>query len=145
MMMSSNDFIYVYGLKIKATSKIKIQRVVSVLALSDVGIYLGGGPFKTDIGIVHLHPVQSSHWVLCNHECYFDSYCITTPTNLSQIIIERNSNCFSSEFKTQGLTSTKRSFCATYCLYIFYLTEDFGINFKSAVLNLYYRKLSLQK
>ena len=34
------------------------------------------------------------------------------------------------------------SFCASYCLYIYYLTEVLGIVFKSAVLNLYYQRFS---
>ena len=36
------------------------------------------------------------------------------------------------------------SFCASYCLYINYLTEVLGIDFKSAVLKLYYRRFSLK-
>ena len=31
------------------------------------------------------------------------------------------------------------SFCASYCLYIIYLTKNVGIDFKSSVLNLYYQ------
>ena len=34
------------------------------------------------------------------------------------------------------------SFCASYCLYIIYLTTVLGIYFKSAVLNLYYQRFS---
>ena len=33
------------------------------------------------------------------------------------------------------------SFCASYCLYIVYLTKMFGIDFEPAVLNLYYQKI----
>ena len=33
------------------------------------------------------------------------------------------------------------SYCASYCLYIIYLTKIVGIDFKSAVLNLYYQRL----
>ena len=34
------------------------------------------------------------------------------------------------------------SYCANYCLYIIYLTKVLGIDFESAVLNLYYQRLS---
>ena len=34
------------------------------------------------------------------------------------------------------------SFCARYCLYILYLTKGWGIDLESAVLNLYYQRLS---
>ena len=33
------------------------------------------------------------------------------------------------------------SFCGSYCLYLFYLTKVIGIDFKSAVLNLYYQSI----
>ena len=33
------------------------------------------------------------------------------------------------------------SFCASYCLYIIYLVKVLGIDFKSAVLNLYYQMI----
>ena len=34
------------------------------------------------------------------------------------------------------------SFCASYCIYIIYLIKLLGIDFKSAVLNLYYQRFS---
>ena len=34
------------------------------------------------------------------------------------------------------------SFCASYCFFILYLTKVLGIDFKSAVLNLYYQRVS---
>ena len=41
------------------------------------------------------------------------------------------------------MANTKNdSFCASYCLYIFYLTKVLGIEFISAVLNLLYQKFS---
>ena len=55
-MMVFNDFVKKYKLKNKATSNIKIQQVLSSLSLNDVGIYLRDGPFKSNIGIVILHP-----------------------------------------------------------------------------------------
>ena len=54
--MMFHDFIKNYNLKNKATSNIKIQQVLSSLSLNDVGIYLGDGPFESDIEIVNLHP-----------------------------------------------------------------------------------------
>ena len=36
----------------------------------------------------------------------------------------------------------KMSFCASYCLYIVNLVKVFGIDYKSAVLNLYYQRFS---
>ena len=34
------------------------------------------------------------------------------------------------------------SFCASYCLYVIHLVKVLGIDFKSAVLNLYYQRFS---
>ena len=80
--MSVNDVIHKCTLKSKATSKIKMQQILSYLTLNDVGIYLRGGPFESGIGIVNLHPFQCTHWVLCYHDCYIDSYGITLPNKL---------------------------------------------------------------
>ena len=134
MIMSFNDFIHKFNLKIKATSNITIKQVLSSLSLSDVGIYLRDGPFKTNKGIVNIHPFHGTHWVLCNHECYFDSSGITPPKKLSKFIIKRNGNCLFSEYQKEGLTSKRDSCCAVYCLYIIYLTKVVRIDFKSAVL-----------
>ena len=68
-----NDFIKKHNLKNKATSNIKIQQVLSSLSLNDIGIYLRGGPFESDIDIVNLHPSKGTHWVLYIHGNYFDS------------------------------------------------------------------------
>ena len=57
-------FIHKYILKKKATSNVEIQQALSSLFLSVVGNYLRDGPFKTDTGIVKLHPFQGTHWVL---------------------------------------------------------------------------------
>ena len=46
----------------KATSKMKIQHVLSSLSLNDIGIYLRDYPFESDIGIVNLHPYKGNHW-----------------------------------------------------------------------------------
>ena len=66
-MITFNDFIKKFNFKNKATSNIKIQNILSSLSLNDVGIYLRDGPFKSDIGIVNLHPSKGTHWV-----CYIN-------------------------------------------------------------------------
>ena len=57
--------------------------------------------------------------------------------NLSKFSIKRNGYCLYSENQIQK----NESFCASYCLYINYLTKVLGIDFKSAVLNLYYQMM----
>ena len=91
--MTFNDFIQKYKLKDKTTSNIKIQQVLSSLNLSDIEIYLRDGPFRSDIGIVNLHPFRGSHWVCYINENYFDSYGIVRPIKLSKFIIKRNGYC----------------------------------------------------
>ena len=135
--MSFNDFIKKYNLRNKATSNIKIQQVLSSLGLSDVGIYLRDGSFLSDIGIVNMHPSRGTHWILYVDENYFDSYGCAPPKKLSKFIIKRNGYCLYSEYQIHK----NDSFCASYCLYILHLTKVLGIDFKSAVLNLYYQRL----
>ena len=135
--MTFNDFIKKYNLKNKATSNLKIQQVLSSLSLKDIGIYLRDGPFESDIGIVNLHPSKGTHWVCFINENCFDSYGIVCPKNLSKFIIKRNGYCLYSEYQIQK----NDSYCASYCLYIIYLTKVIGIDFKSAVLNLYYQMI----
>ena len=134
--MSIDDFIKKHNLKNKATSNKKIQKVLNSIGLNDVNIYLRDGPFSSDIGIVNLHPTRGSHWVSYIHENYFDSYGITPPRKLSKFIIKRNGYCLYSEYQIQK----EDSFCGSCCLYIIYLIKVLGIDFKSAVLNLYYQR-----
>ena len=137
--MSFNDFVKNYGLKNKATSNIKIYKVLKMIGLdSKVGIYLRDGSFSSDIGVVNLHPSKGTHWVSYINENYFDGYGCSPPRKLSKFIIKRNGYCFYSEYQIQKTDS----FCASYCLYIIYLTKVLGIGFKSAVLNLYYQRFS---
>ena len=135
-MMTFNDFVHIYNLKNKATSNIKIQQILSSLSLNDVGIYLRDGPFESDIGIVNLHPSKGTHWVCYTNENYFDGYGVVCPKKLSKLIIKRNGYCLYSDYQIQK----NDSFCASYCLYIIYLVKVLGIDFKSAVLNLYYQR-----
>ena len=133
MILTFNEFIKKHNLRNKATSNIKIQQVFSSLSLNDSGVYLRDGPFESDIGIVNLHPTRGSHWVCYINENYFDSYGCSPPKKLSKFIIKRNGFCLYSEYQIQK----NDSFCASYCLYIIYLTKVLGIDFKSVVLNLY--------
>ena len=133
-----NDFVKKYKLKNKATSNIKIQKVLDSMRLNNVGIYLRDGLFSSDIGIVNLHPSKGTHWVCYINENYFDSYGCVCPKKLSKFIIKRNEYCLYSEYQIQK----NDSYCASYCLYIIYLTKMLGIDFKSAVLNLYYQRIS---
>ena len=136
--MLFNDFVKKYKLKNKVTSNIKIQQVLSSLSLNDVRSYLRDGPCESDIGIVNLHPSEGTHWVCYINENYFDSYGVVCPKKLSKFFIKRNGYCLYSEYQIQK----NDSFCASYCLYIIYLTKIVGIDFKSAVLNLYYQRFS---
>ena len=141
MMMMFNDFMKKCNLKNKATSNIKIQQVLSSLSLNDVGIYLRDGPFESDIGIVNLHTSKGTHWVCYLNEKYFDSYGCSPPLNLSRLIMKQYGLCLYSEYKNPGLTNKRDSYCASYCFYILYLIKVLGIDFKSAVLNLYYQMI----
>ena len=134
--MSFNDFVHKYNLKNKATSNMKIQKVLTSIGLDNINIYQRDGPFSSDIGIVNLHPSKGTHWVCYINENYFDSYGIVCPKKLSKFIIKRNGYCLYSEYQIQK----NDSFCASYCLYIIYLTKVLGIDFKYSVLNLYYQR-----
>ena len=133
--MTFNDFVKKYILKNKATSNIKIQQILNSIGLNNVGIYLGDGPFESDIRIVNLHPSKGTHWTCYVNENYFDSYGCVCPKKLSKFIIKRNGYCLYSEYQIQK----EDSYCASYCLYIIYLTKVLGIDFKYSVLNLYYQ------
>ena len=136
--MSFNDSVHKHNFKNKATSNIKIYEVLKKIELdSKVGIYLRDGSFSSDIGIVNLHPSKGTHWVSYLNENSFDSYGCAPPKKLSKLIIKRNGYCLYSEYQIQK----NDSFCASYCLYIIYLTKLLGIDFKSAVLYLYYQMM----
>ena len=92
--MKFNDFIKKYKLKNKPTSNIKIQNILSSLSLNDVGIYSRDGPFKSDIGVVNLHPSKGTHWVCYINENYFDSYGVVCPKKLSKFITKRKKILF---------------------------------------------------
>ena len=138
-MITFNEFIKKINLKNRATSNIKIHEVLKKMGLdSEVGVYLRDGSFQSDIGIVNLHPSKGTHWVCYINENYFDSYGCVCLKRLSKFIIKRNGYCLYSEYQIQK----NDSFCASYCLYINYLTKVLGVDFTFAVLNLYYQSFS---
>ena len=100
-MMSFNDFLKKYILKNKATSNIRIQKVLTSIGLKNVNIYLRDGQFSSDIGIVNLHPSKGSHWVCYINENYFDSYGCSPPKKLSKFIIKQNGFCLYTEYQIQ--------------------------------------------
>ena len=115
-------------MKNKATSNIKLYEVLKKIGLdSKVKIYLRDGPFLTNIGVVNLHRSKRTHWVCYVNENYFDSYGCVCPKKLSRFIIKGNGYCLYSEYQIQK----SDSFCASYYLYILYLTKVLGIDFKS--------------
>ena len=136
--MTFNDFVKKYNLKNKTTSNIKIQKVLTSIGLDNVTIYLRDVPFSSEFGIVNLHPSEGTHWVCYINENYFDSYGCVCPEKLSKFVIKRNGYWLYSEYQIQK----NDSYCASYCLYLTYLTKVLGIDFKSAVLNLYYQRFS---
>ena len=101
--MTFNDFIETYKSKNKATSKVKIQQFLSSLSLDDVGNYLRDSIFKSDVGIVNLHPSKGTHWVSYLNENYFDSYGCAPPKKLSKFIIKQNGYCLYSEYQIQKM------------------------------------------
>ena len=137
-MITFNELNKEYKLKDKATSNVEMNRVLSSLSLNKVGIYLRDGPFESDIGIVNIHLSEGTHWVCYITENYFDSYACVCSKKLAKFIIKRNGYCLYSEYQIQK----NDSFCARYSLYILYLTKMIGIEFKSAVLNLFYQRFS---
>ena len=106
---------------------------------SKVGIYLRDGLFSSDIGIVNLHPSKGTHWVCYIKDCYFDSYGCPPPKKFLNYLKNKHKKFICSEYQIQK----NDSFCASYCLYIIYLVEVLGVDFKSAVLNSYYQRFSL--
>ena len=61
--MKFNDLVNRYNLKIKATSNLKIRKILLCLLLNGVKIYLRKCPFSNDIGIVNLLHYKGTRWV----------------------------------------------------------------------------------
>ena len=53
-----------YGLKNEATSNVKIKEILDILKLNSTGIYMRDAKFRTDSGIVNLHPTKGTHRVM---------------------------------------------------------------------------------
>ena len=83
----------------------KIKQGLSSIGLDNVGVYLRDGQISSDIGIVDLHTLKGTHWVVYINENYFESYGCAPPQKLSKFVIKRNGHCLYSEYKIQGLTS----------------------------------------
>ena len=87
-MISFQDFVHKDELKNKALSNEKDRQIFcSLTSLNDVGIYLGDGPFKTDLGIVNLHATKGTIWAAYINQDYFDSYGCHSPNKLTKFII----------------------------------------------------------
>ena len=80
--MSFLGFVHNYKLKNTATSKIKVQQILSSLTLSDSVIDLKGGLFSSDLGICNLHRRKGKHWVVYINQIYLDSYSYSPLQNL---------------------------------------------------------------
>ena len=134
-----NDFVREHYLKNKATSNIKIYKVLKKIGLdSKVGIYSRDGPFSSDIGLVKWHPSKGTHWVCYIKDCYFDSYGCPPPKKLLNYLKNKHKKCVYSEYQIQK----NDSFLLLNFLYIIYLVKVLGVDFKSAVLNWYYQRFS---
>ena len=128
--LSFQEIVDKYGLKNEATSTVKIQQILNELHLP-TKVYMRDDTFSTYSGIVNLHPTKGTHWVMFSDKFYFDSYGCPPPTNI-QNQVEKG---IYSEYQIQK----NDSYCAAYCLYVLYLTQNIG--FKIAVLNLHYQIL----
>ena len=118
-----------------------IQQVLTSTGLDNFGVYLRDGPFSKYIGIIIFYASETTHWVTYINEKICDIYVCAPPQKLSKVILKSIGLCLFSDYKTQGLTSKRDFFCASYCLYIIYLTKVIGIDLKTAVLNLYYQMI----
>ena len=76
------EFVEKYGLKIEATSNVKIKEILDILNLNSTGIYMRDAKFTTDSGIVNLLPTEGTHWVMFSDKFYFDSFGCPPPTSI---------------------------------------------------------------
>ena len=104
--------------------------------------FLSDVNFSTNYGIVNLHLSRGTDWICYIKENYFDSYGVVCPKKIFKYILKWNGHCLYSEYETQGLTNKQDSYCASHCLYINYLTKVLGIDFNTAVVNLYYQMIN---
>ena len=138
-MMSFNDFIREYSLKDKATSNTMIPEVFKKVRLhSKMRIFLRDGNVSTNYGTLNLQPSKGDHWVCFIRDCCFYAYGCALPKKLPKYIKNKHWEYFMSENQFQQSSS----FCASYVSNTLYLTKVLGIDFKSAVLNLYHQTIS---
>ena len=117
----------------------KTYQVLSSLSLRDAGIYLRDGPFESDVGISILRPSIGTHWVVYINFFYFDCYGCAPLKNIPKYMKHRHRKCGFSEYQIQQ----NDSLCASYVFYFIYFVKVLRIDFKTAVLNLYYQTFSL--
>ena len=115
--LSVKEFVEKYGLKIEATSNVKITEILNVKDIP-AGVYMRDDKFTTTTGTVDLHPTKGTHWVMFTNQTYFDSYGCPPPTN----ILNLNNKGINSKYQIQKYNS----FCAAFCLYVLYLTQCLG-------------------
>ena len=84
--LSFKDFVEKYGLKNEATSNVKIKEILKLMNITECGIYMRDDKFNTTSGIVNLHPIKGTHWVMFTNQNYFDSY--GCPPQLIYLIIK---------------------------------------------------------
>ena len=87
----------------------QISSIVDVgrLKLNTI-IYMEEINFKTEDGIVDLHPTKGTHWVAYIIESYFGSYSCPPSNLITDFIIKRNElngKCVLSKYKIQGMDS----------------------------------------
>ena len=104
---------------------------------NDVGIYLGDEPFSSDIGILYLHPSKGTHWVVYINENFIPSYGCAPSKKLPIFKKNKHRRCICCDYQIQE----KNGLRASYVSYIIYSTKVLEIDFKSAVLNLYYQMI----
>ena len=115
--LSFKEFVEKYGLKNEATSNVKIKKIPDILKLNSFGIYMRDAKFRTDSGIVNLHPTKGTHFVMFVTEFYFDSYGCPPPTN----ILNQIKKGIYSEYQIQK----KMIVIVRRIVYMFYISHKF--------------------
>ena len=82
--MTFNEFVLKYGLKINATSNIKLYQDLSSFGLDNVDIVLRDGLVWSDVEMVTLYEFSGTHYVAYNNQNYYDCYGCTPPQKLSK-------------------------------------------------------------
>ena len=84
----------------------------------------------TKQGIINLDNKKGTHWVCYYKNNYFDSFGVKHPK-----IIERQLKPLI--FSTYNIQKINENLCASYCLYILYLIDNY-FTFEQAVLKLFF-------